>query len=310
MAKASVSWTWRVVGLAGAMAVAVVAGPVGTGGANGPGSRVLSVVAAEDFWGSLAAQLGGRQVQVTSIVTDPNADPHEYETSALDARELAGADLVVVNGAGYDEWADKLLSAQPAAHRTVLTVATLLGKTAGDNPHFWYDPAFVLRVVHRITADYEAIEPQERAYFAGRARTVQADLAPYRQHLAYIRAHFAGTKVASTETVFQYLAQYLQLDLVTPYAFMKSVAEGNDPPATTVATFERQIQAKAFKVLVYNNQTVTPLTGNLRAAAAAEGIPVVAVSETVQPASVSFETWMDRELAELTGALDLGRSAP
>jgi zinc/manganese transport system substrate-binding protein len=298
---------WRGVVLLAAALVGVATGPAGPAGASGAGTRVLSVVAAEDFWGSLAAQLGGRQVQVTSIVTDPNADPHEYETSALDARELAGADVVVVNGAGYDEWADKLLAAQPAPHRTVLTVATILGKSSGDNPHFWYDPAYVFRVVHRITADYEAVEPQERAYFAARARAVQAALAPYHQHLADIEAHFAGTKVASTESIFQYLAAYLHLDLVTPYAFMKAVSEGNDPPATTVATFERQIQTKAFSVLVYNNQTVTPLTGNLEAAARAKGLQVVAVSETVQPADVSFETWMDRELSELTGALYVGR---
>jgi zinc/manganese transport system substrate-binding protein len=275
-----------------------------TAGAGSVGSKgVLEVVAGENFWGNLAAQLGGDRVHVTSIVSDPNTDPHEYESSPADARLFATANYVVLNGAGYDDWASRLLGAQPRAGRKVLTVATLLRKKDGDNPHFWYDPAYVFEVIDHITADYKALDPKQSSYFASRYEAVQEDLVPYRQWLVNIQQHFARTPVAATESIFQYLAQYLHLDLVTPYPFMKAVAEGNDPPTSSEATFEQQIQARAFDVLVYNVQTVTPLTTSIRQQSGQKNIPVVGVSETIQPPTATFEVWMDAQLNLLTHAL-------
>jgi len=271
---------------------------------------VLQVVAAENFWGSIATQLGGAKVHVTSIVSDPNTDPHEYESSPADARLLATANYVILNGAGYDDWGDKLLSAQPESGRRVLTVADLLGKKDGDNPHFWYDPTYVFEVMSRITADYEALDPAAASYFSSRATAVEQAFAPYRQRLAYVQQHFAGAPVAATESIFQYLAQYLKLDLVTPYPFMEAVAEGNDPPASSEAAFVNQIQAKAFDVLVYNVQTVTPLTTTMKEQTAQQDIPVIGVSETIQPPIATFQDWMDGELDALINALNakaLGR---
>ena len=273
-------------------------------GQAGSATGVLNVVAAENFWGSLAAQLGGKQVHVTSIVTDPNADPHEYESSSADARLIATSNYVILNGAGYDDWANKLLNAQPGKGRKVFTVATLLGRKGGDNPHFWYSPTYVFQVIKQMTADFKALEPQEAGYFSAQYdMVVNRDLAPYRQRLAYIQHHFSGTPVASTESVFQYLADYLRLDVVTPYPFMKAVSEATDPPAASTATFDRQIQTKAFKVLVYNVQTVTPLTTRIKEQAAQKGIPATGVSETIQPPIASFEKWMDGELDNLINAL-------
>jgi zinc/manganese transport system substrate-binding protein len=273
-------------------------------------SGPLVVVAAENTWGSLAAQLGGSQVTVTSIVSDPNADPHEYESSPADARLMASANYVIVNGAGYDSWADQLLAAQPEPARKVLDVANLVGKSTGANPHFWYDPADVYRVVAQITADYKALRPAEAAYFTSKATAFQQLLAPMRQRLAYIQDHFAGTPVAATESIFQYLAEYVHLNLITPYAFMEAVAEGNDPPTSSLVTFTRQIQEKAFQVLVFNVQTVTSLTTQLKEQAAAQNIPVVGVSETIQPPIATFEEWMDGQLDSLINGLNahaLGR---
>jgi zinc/manganese transport system substrate-binding protein len=282
-------------------AASVLAAP--TAAAPTTPRHVLNVVAAENFWGSLAGQLGGRQVHITSIVSDPNADPHEYETNPADARVFASADYVIENGAGYDSWADKLLGAQSRSGRRVLTVSSFLGQKSGANPHFWYNPAYVFRVIDRITADYESLEPGERSYFASRHSAVEAELAPYRAGLASITRRFAGTKVASTESIFVYLAAYLHLRLVTPPSFMDAVAEGVDPPASSVATFDRQIGARAFRVLVYNTQTVTPLTTNIRRAAQGRHIPVVGISETMQPPSTTFERWMGDELGRLSAAL-------
>ncbi|HVC71691.1 MAG TPA: zinc ABC transporter substrate-binding protein [Acidimicrobiales bacterium] len=285
------------------------AATTGSGSHSPTSSGPLDVVAGENFWGSLAGQLGGAQVHVTSVVSDPNADPHEYETNPADARAFTAADLVILNGAGYDDWASKLLSAQPQTGRRLFSVATLLKKKPGDNPHFWYDPADVFRVIDALTAEYEWMRPHERSYFAARHAAVERTLDPYRAKLRVITTRFSGTPVASTEEIFQYLADYLHLDLVTPLAFMKAVAEGIDPPASSVATFDRQIEDGAFRVLVYNSQTVTPLTTVIKDQAAHRGVPVIAVSETIQPSTDSFETWMVGELDTLAHALT-GTSAP
>jgi len=182
------------------------------------------VVAAENTWGSIAAQLGGVHVVVTSIVSDPNADPHEYESNPADARLMASASYVIVNGAGYDNWANHLLAAQPNAGRKVLTVASLVGKREGDNPHFWYDPSYVYKVIAQITADYRNLQPAQSSYFDSRSAAFAEQLAPYRERLAYVQQQFAGTAVASTESILQYLAEYVHLDVVTPVAFMQAVS--------------------------------------------------------------------------------------
>jgi zinc/manganese transport system substrate-binding protein len=283
--------------------IALVGASIPPAAASPQRQNILTVVAAENFWGSLAGQLGGRLVHVTSIVSDPNADPHEYETSSADARAVAGADYVIVNGAGYDSWANRLLSAQPEPGRRVLTVSSFLGKPNGSNPHLWYDPSAVSAVVNRITADYEALEPAARSYFAARHTAVETALAPYRAELSSIRARFHGVAVASTESIFVYLARYLGLRLVSPPAFMEAVAEGVDPPASALATFEHQIQTRAFRVLVYNTQTVTPLTTQLRQQATSAGLAVVGISETLQPPGTTFQRWMLGELGKLARAL-------
>jgi zinc/manganese transport system substrate-binding protein len=271
---------------------------------NGGSNRVLQVVAAENFWGSLASQLGGKQAHVTSIVSDPNADPHEYSASTTDARLMATADFAILNGAGYDSWASDLLNAQASPGRLVFTVGTLVGKSAGDNPHLWYDPAYVLHFLKQCTADYKKLEPSESAYFNARYSATLAAFQPYDHLISYIQKRFSGTPIAATESVFQYMAGYLHLDLVTPSDFMKAVAEGNDPPMNSEATFYKQIQQKAFKVLVYNVQTVTPLTTNIRESAVRQNIGVIGVSETIQPPIDTFQEWMDGELSALANALN------
>jgi zinc/manganese transport system substrate-binding protein len=292
---------------AGALILASNAAACSTpGGTTNDPRAPLVVVAAENTWGSIAAQLGGVHVVVTSIVSDPNADPHEYESNPADARLMASANYVIVNGAGYDNWANHLLAAQPNAGRKVLDVANLVGKRDGDNPHFWYDPSYVYKVIAQITADYRALQPAQSSYFDSRSAAFAQQLAPYKERLANVQQHFAGTPVASTESIFQYLAAYVHLDVVTPVAFMQAVSEGNDPPASSLVTFTDQIRSKAFRVLVFNVQTVTPLTTQLKEQAASRNIPVVGVSETIQPPNASFEQWMVGQLDSLINALNAG----
>ena len=264
----------------------------------------IPVVAAENFWGSLVSQLGGSRTQVLSIVSDPNADPHEYASNSQNAQAIANAALVVVNGAGYDDWALKIIAASNTPHQVVLNVADLLGKKAGANPHFWYSPYYVNDTVKAMYLDLISIDPPDTAYFTQQYASLNASLGQYNSRIGIINQKFAGTRVAATEDIFVYLANATGLDVVSPLAFMEAVAEGNDPPAQSIVQFQKQIQSKNFSVLVYNAQTITPLTQNIKAMAAAQGIPIVAVTETIQPPDVSFQDWMNAELITLQNALN------
>jgi len=266
-------------------------------------SNVLHVVAAENFWGSLVSQLGGIDVQVKSIVTNPNADPHEYESSAADAEAIAQANYVIVNGAGYDQWALELISASNTQGQKVLNVASLVGQGIGSNPHFWYNPYYVRITVHQMYLDLVSLAPNYTSYFTQQYASLNASLAPYYAKINQIRAEFNGTEVASTESIFVYLANATGLDLVSPPSFMEAVSEGTDPPAQSVVQFEQQLQSGQVKVLVYNNQTVTPLTTSMEALAKKNHVEVVGITETVVPSNASYQNWMNGELADLLNRL-------
>jgi zinc/manganese transport system substrate-binding protein len=270
---------------------------------------VIQVVAAENFWGSIAAQLGGTHVNVISIVTDPNADPHEFETNTADALDFAHADYVILNGAGYDDWGQKLLDANPANGRKVLDVADLLRKAAGDNPHFWYDPDYVQQVINQITVDYQSLDPADAAYFNQQQTALESALAPYQQMIQAIKQTYGGTPVGGTESIVVYMADALGLNLISPPDFMNAVSEGNDPPTQSVAAFEQQINQKQISVLIFNNQTVTSMTTNLKQLAAAQGIPVVGISETMEPPDTTFQAWQYAQLTALQNALSTGAAS-
>jgi zinc/manganese transport system substrate-binding protein len=289
----------RVLLLAGALALA---GCATTRPASGDAR--IAVVAAESTWGSLAAQLGGDRVRVHDIVDNPAADPHDYEPNVPDGRAVATAALVIVNGAGYDEWATRLAEANDSPDRTVLDVADLAGVAAGGNPHLWYSPATVRRVIDRITAEYTRLAPEHAAYFAARHdEVVGTALKPYFDAIAEIRRAYAGTPVGASESIFEPLSAALGLDLVTPPEFLAAMSEGNDPTAEAKATIDRQINTRKIKVYVYNSQNATPdVTAQVDAARAA-GIPVVTFTETPVPAGVSFQDWQVAQLHALRDAL-------
>ena len=271
-------------------------------------SPTLQIVAAENFWGSLVSQLGGNRASVASIVTDPNTDPHEYQSSAANAVAVANANLVIVNGAGYDSWADNLLAANPSSGRVVLNVADLLGKQNGDNPHFWYGPAYVNSTVHQMYLDLVSIDGAGATYYHQQYAALNDSLGQYYRRVSEIAHQDGGVRVASTESIFQYLAEAANLSLISPYPFMKAVAEGNEPSPGCIAVFQSQLQNPDSPgnatVLVYNTQTVTPLTQQMTALAASHGIPIVRITETIQPPNTDFETWMNAQLIQLQNALN------
>ncbi len=266
-------------------------------------SGKIKIVAAENFWGSLASQLGGNRVSVISLVTDPNANPHEYEVNSSDARAFAKANYVIVNGAGYDSWALTMLKANPSPSRKLLDVATLLGKKNGDNPHFWYNETYVNQVIMQMKNTFISLEPSQKVYFNNQYQLLRNKLAVYQDRLSSIKKKFAGIKVGATENIFVYLANSTGLDLISPPAFMQAEAEGTDPPASSVVTFQNQITTHQIKVLVYNTQTISPMTNNLKKLAIANHIPIVPISETIQPPNETFQNWMNNQLILLEKAL-------
>jgi zinc/manganese transport system substrate-binding protein len=264
----------------------------------------VRVVAAENFWGSIATQIGGDRAQVTSIITNPDTDPHDYEATPGDARTLAAAQYVIVNGAGYDAWVPKLLNANPVSNRRVVTIADLFGKKEGDNPHLWYSPSYVDQVVDRIASDLAAIDSADASYFQSQGSHFKTvGLKDYHDTINTIKAKYAGTKVGASESIFSYLADGLGLDLITPYGYLKAISEGTDPSVSDKATAQTQISSKQIKVLVFNSQNSTPDVQTLVNLARSKGIPVTTITETLTPVEATFQDWQTSQLRNLLAAL-------
>jgi zinc/manganese transport system substrate-binding protein len=284
-------------GCATTSATSATSGPSGSG-------TVITVVAAENFWGSLAQQLGGTHVKVTSIINNPDADPHDYEPTATDGREISTARLAIINGVGYDAWATKLAQANPSATRVTLTVGDLVAAKDGDNPHRWYNPDNVRAVIDQITADYTRIDPASAALFtAQHDRVINTNLKQYFDLISQIKTSYAGTPVGASESIFAMLSPALGLNLLTPPGFLKAISEGTDPTAADKATIDAQIKNKQIKVYVYNSQNATPDVQAQVNEATAAGIPVTTITETLTPAGASFQDWQVTQLTGLKRAL-------
>ncbi len=274
-----------------------------TGAAQAPDGK-LAVVAAENFWGSIAAQLGGGKVEVTSLITNPATDPHAYEATPNDARLIATARYVIVNGAGYDPWAPKLAAANPVSGREVLDVGVLNGVADGANPHMWYSPDFVTRVVDRITSDLKQLDAPDAGYFDQQNTAYKAaGLKDYHDTIVAIKQKYAGTPLSATESIFAYMSPALGLNLITPPEYMKAISDGTDPSASDKATVDQQVALKQIKVLVFNSQNSTPDVQTLIDKARAKGIPIVQITETLSPAGATFQDWQTGQLKALLAAL-------
>jgi zinc/manganese transport system substrate-binding protein len=290
--------------LLAAIALVGAGAALSTVGAATKTSSSLQVVAAENFWGSVAAQLGGDRVHVTSVITSPATDPHDYEPTAADARTMAGAQLAIVNGIGYDPWAGKLIAANPVHGRVVLTVGDLVGIKPGGNPHRWYSPTNVQQVIGQIVRDYARLDPKDAGYFKQQqARFETRGLAQYRRLIVTIKRKYHGVPVGASESIFAPLAQALGLKLLTPASFLKAISEGSEPTAGDKTTIDRQIAKRRIKVWVFNSQNSTPDVQRITDAARKKGIPVTTITETLTPASASFQSWQSRQLEALAAAL-------
>ncbi len=280
----------------------------GGGGPAGPvpcaGSSKPIVVAAENFWGSIATQIAGDKACVASIIVNPDTDPHAYEAKPNDAKLIAGAKYFIENGAGYDPWAPKLVAANPVSGRVVFDVGDFNGKKEGDNPHMWYSPPLVDKVIDKITADLDTIDAADASFFdQQKTQYKTVALKDYMDTIAAIKQKYAGTPVGASESIFSYLADALGLNLVTPYEYLRAISEGTDPSPADKAEVQREISMKSIKVFVFNSQNSTKDVVALVNQAKAQKIPVSTVTETLTPANLTFQDWQTKQLKGLLTAL-------
>jgi zinc/manganese transport system substrate-binding protein len=270
---------------------------------NGPcPTSPIQVLAVENFYANLVNQIGGQCVQTTTILSDPNADPHEFQPAASDVRSYQGAQLVVENGLGYDDFSDKILatlSTQPA----LVKAGDVVGLQVGANPHVWYSAGYLDQIRAAILDKLKQLDPQAAPYFDNQSAALDQEFAVYRGLINQIASQYSNVPVGATESIFVDMAYTTGLNLISPPEFMRAVAEGNDPTARDVAMFENQITNHQIKVLVYNTQTVTSLTEQLKALAQQNNIPIVGVSETMPLGAQTFQGWHASELELLLQAL-------
>ena len=268
----------------------------------------LRVVAGENFWGDIAAQIGGDRVEVISIISDPSADPHLYESDARAAAAVAAARLVIVNGLGYDDFMTKLLSTGANGQRDVVTTAAAAGVSgggggAGANPHLWYDLGYVRKVAAAIEADLAAADPAGAAVYRENRQKFDDSLAPITETIDRIKSKYPGAPVAYTESVPAYLLNAAGLTVKTPAAFARAVADGVDPAPADVIAMNNLLSAKSVRVLLYNSQTTSPITQQARDLAKRSGVPVVGVSETLPRGEADYQSWQLDQAKAILNAL-------
>jgi zinc/manganese transport system substrate-binding protein len=263
----------------------------------------LDVVAAENTYGNIAAQIGGNHVSVTSLLTSPSADPHLFEPSTSSDLAVAEAKVALQNGLGYDAFMTRLENASPSKTRVVVTMADVLGAHGNDaNPHLWYDVPRLERIATAISSALVKADPHHMIAYRRGLRRFELSLRPLRREVATIRARFHGAPVAYTEPVPGYLISAAGLRNLAPASFTRPIEEGSEPSPAAVAAMNELVAQHRIRVLFYNAQAVSPITAQLRGAAQKAGIPVVPVSETLPP-GLSFQQWQFSQARALADAL-------
>ncbi|MER9411642.1 zinc ABC transporter substrate-binding protein [Mesorhizobium sp. M0589] len=282
------------------LAALLVAVPLLTGTAARAEDK-LTIVAAENFYGDLARQIGGSNVAVTSILANPDDDPHLFETSPSTARTIADAKIVIYNGADYDPWMDKLLLASTAKDRTTIVAADLIGKKSGDNPHLWYDPATLPAIAKALSADLAKRDPANAAHYEANLKAFQTSLEAIDKEIADVKNTYAGTEVTATEPVFGYMAEALGLKMLN-YDFQVALMNDAEPSATQVAAFENSLKDGSAKILFYNSQVTDEATTRLLDIARQNKVTVIGVTET-EPAGQTIQTWFRGQIDAVQKAL-------
>lgn len=303
---------WSRAGRWGAAIVALALVATGCSRANGGFTRagVIAAVGAENEYANVISQIGGGYVKVSSILNDPNTDPHVFESSPSVAREVSAAQLVVQNGAGYDGFMNKIESASKSSTRKVIVVQDVLGLPSDTpNPHLWYDPRTMPMVATAVASALSALRPDLAATFEANVHTFDTALDPWMAAISAFHSTDSGTKVATTEPVADYLLTAMGADNVTPFGFQADIMNGIDPAPQDITLENRFFSQHQVKLFCYNEQVVDPLTESIRSNAQKAGIPVVAVYETM-PTGYTYQSWMLAETQAIRKAVDSGSSTP
>ncbi|MCB8880717.1 zinc ABC transporter substrate-binding protein [Acidisoma cellulosilytica] len=267
-------------------------------------AAAIQAVGVENEYADVIGQIGGTYVHVTTIMSDPNTDPHSFEVSPRIAASIAGADLIVENGIGYDSWADKMIAAAPKVGRQVINVQHLRALPDDTaNPHLWYDPATMPLVAQAIAAKLSALDPAHAAYFASQEAAFAASLKPWFAALATFKVTYPNTAVAVTEPVGDYMLHAAGATIETPWALEAAIMNDTDPAPQDVTKQNALLKNGAVKVFLYNQQVTDPLTQSFLELAHKAGIPVVGVYETMPTPGYSYQSWMLAEVKALTKAL-------
>lgn len=289
-------------------ALASTAGCSSTASAGGADRGKVVVVGAENEYADVAAQIGGKYVRSVAVMSDPNTDPHTFEASAAVAKELAGADLVIQNGVGYDSFMAKLEKASPKKGRAVVDAQKVLGLPDGTpNPHLWYRPGTMTAVAAAVAHDLGRLKPSKASYFSAKLATFEASLEPWTKALATFKQEHGGTPVAVTEPVADYMLQAAGVDIKTPWTLQAAIMNDTDPSPQDAATQDSLFTRKAIKVFLYNQQVTDSITARFLTLARANHIPVVGVYETM-PTGYTYQRWMTAELDALRAAITEHRS--
>lgn len=261
----------------------------------------VTIVAAENFYGDVARQIGGPDVRVTSILSSPDQDPHLFEVSPSVGRAVSGARIVVYNGIDYDPWMAKLLGAARASDRRVIVVADLVGRKTGDNPHIWYDPATMQACARGLAEALSAEDPPHQADYQQRLAKFAASLQPITAKIDVLHQRLAGTPATATEPVFGYMFAALGME-VRNQSFQLAVMNNTEPSPADVAAFENDLRTHAVKLLIYNSQASDPVADRMERIARASHIPVVGAAET-EPPGKTYQVWILSELEAVDKAL-------
>jgi zinc/manganese transport system substrate-binding protein len=284
-------------------------GGTATGTGSGTGGGLIEAIGAENEYASVIAQIGGKYVHADAIMSNPNTDPHTFEASPAVAREITAARLIVQNGVGYDTWATTIENAQPDSSRKVIDVQQLLGlPDSTPNPHLWYKPTTMPAVANAIATDLAQIDPAHASYFKANATSFIASLAPWNAAIAAFKAKYAGTPVATTEPVSDYMLQAAGADNLTPWTLQADIMNGVDPSPQDVSIQQSLFKQHKVKVFVYNQQVTDPLTESFIKDAQAAGIPVIGVYETMPTPGYDYQSWMGAEVNALDKAVADGTS--
>lgn len=262
----------------------------------------VAIVAAENFYGDLARQIGGTHVEVTSILSNPDEDPHLFEASPSTARALAEAAIVIQNGAGYDPWMDRLLSAAPRAERATIVAARLLGRQPGSNPHLWYHPATFPAVAEALAAELAARDPAHAASYRANLQRFRAAMAEIGATIEELKTAYAGTKVTATEPVFGYMAEALGLTMLNE-DFQRAIMNDAEPSPSQIAAFEESLREGSARIFFFNAQVSDPATIRLREIAEEHGVAVIGVTETM-PGGETIQSWFARQLDQVRKTLE------